>query len=90
VERDSIDGVATRYRLDGPGIKSQCKVRFSAHVQTCPGAHPVSYIMDTGSLLGLERPRRRVGHSPPSSTEVKERIELYLYSPSGLSWPVLG
>jgi len=22
-------------------------------------------------------------HTPPSSTEVKERVELYLYSPSG-------
>jgi hypothetical protein len=29
---------------------------------------------------------------PPtsSSAEVKERVELYLYSPSGLSWPVIG
>ena len=29
---------------------------------------------------------------PPtlSSAEVKERVELYLYSPSGRSWPVLG
>ena len=26
----------------------------------------------------------------PSSAEVKERVELYLYSPSGPSWPVLG
>jgi hypothetical protein len=26
---------------------------------------------------------------PPSSAEVKERVELYLYSPSGPSWPVL-
>jgi hypothetical protein len=25
----------------------------------------------------------------PSSADVKERIELYLYSPSGLSWPVV-
>jgi hypothetical protein len=25
---------------------------------------------------------------PSSSAEVKERVELYLYSPSGLSWPV--
>jgi hypothetical protein len=25
----------------------------------------------------------------PSSAEVKERVELYLYSPSGPSWPVL-
>jgi hypothetical protein len=26
----------------------------------------------------------------PPSAEVKERVELYLYSPSGPSWPVLG
>ena len=29
-------------------------------------------------------------HPPPSSAEVKERVELYLYSPSVSSWPVLG
>jgi hypothetical protein len=26
---------------------------------------------------------------PPSSVEVKGRLELYLYSPSGHSWPVI-
>jgi len=26
----------------------------------------------------------------PSSAEVKEGVELYLYSPSGLSWLVIG
>jgi hypothetical protein len=29
-------------------------------------------------------------HPPPSSVEVKERVELYLYSPSGPAWPVQG
>jgi len=29
-------------------------------------------------------------YPPPSKTEVKERLELYIYSPSGPSWPVLG
>jgi hypothetical protein len=28
-------------------------------------------------------------HPPPSSAKVKERVELYLYSPSGPLWPVL-
>jgi hypothetical protein len=27
-------------------------------------------------------------YPPLSSAEVKERVELYLYFPSGLSWPV--
>jgi len=26
----------------------------------------------------------------PSSAEIKQSVELYLYSPFGLSWPVLG
>jgi hypothetical protein len=29
-------------------------------------------------------------HAPPSSAEIKGRVELYFYSPSGLSWPVIG
>ena len=66
--------------------------RFYAHFQTSPGTHPVSYTMGTGFLspggggkaVGVWRPPTRNG------AEVKERVELYLYSPSGPSWPVLG
>ena len=57
-------------------------------VPTDPGAHPASYIMGTGVLPGV----MRMGHfvDPlPSSVEVKERLELYLCSPSGPSGPVL-
>ena len=39
---------------------------------------------------GLKRPGRGVNYPPQSSAEVKERVELYLYSLFGLSWPVLG
>jgi hypothetical protein len=46
--------------------------------------------MGTGSFPGVKWPERGVDHPPPSSAEVKERVELYLYSPSGPSWPVLG
>jgi hypothetical protein len=35
-------------------------------------------------------PGRGIDHPPPPSPEVKEIVELYLYSPSGPSWPVLG
>jgi len=49
-----------------------------------------SCTMGTGSIPGLKRPGRGVDHPPPSSAEVKERVELYLYSPSGPSWPVIG
>jgi DNA-binding sugar fermentation-stimulating protein len=59
--------------------------RFFAPVQAGPGAHPTSYTMGTGSLLGVKRPGRVVDHPHPSSAEVKERVEIYLYSPSGSS-----
>ena len=61
--------------------------RFSVPVQTGPEAHPASYTMGTGSFPGLKRSRRGVDHTPPSSAEVKERVEVNLYSSSG---PVLG
>jgi hypothetical protein len=34
--------------------------RYSAIVQTGPGAHPASYTMGTGSFPGVKRPRRGV------------------------------
>ena len=42
------------------------------------------------SGVGVKRPGRGVDHPPTSSAEVKERVELYIYSSSGPSWPVLG
>jgi len=42
----------------------------------------------TRSFPGLKRSRRGVDHPPPSSAKVKERVELYLHSPSELFWPV--
>ena len=56
--------------------------RFSAPIQASPGAHLASYTMGTASLsLGVKRPGRGLDHPPPSCAEVKERPELYLYSP---------
>jgi len=47
--------------------------KFSAPVQTGPGAHPASYRMGTGSFPWVKRPGRGVDHLPPSTAEVKER-----------------
>ena len=71
VGRDSSVGMATRYGLDGPGIESRWGARFSAPIQTGPGAHPASYTMRTWSTPGVKRPGRGVDHPPPSSAEVK-------------------
>ena len=90
VGRDGAVGITTRYGLDGPGIESRWGARFSAPVLTGPGAHPASYTMGNGSFLGVKRPGRGVDHPLPSSAEVERRVELYSFSPSGLSWPVVG
>jgi hypothetical protein len=37
---------------------------------------------------GVKRPGCGLDYPPPSSAEVKERVELYLYSTFGPSWPV--
>jgi hypothetical protein len=64
--------------------------KFSAPVQNGPGAHPDSYTMGTGSFPGVKRPEHGIYHPPPSSAEIKERVELYFYSPSGPLWTILG
>jgi len=69
---------SARYGVDGPVIKSRWGARFSAPVQTGSGAHRASYTWVNGSFSGAKRPGRSVDHLPPSSAEVKERVELYL------------
>jgi hypothetical protein len=56
------------------------KARFFVRVQNDPEAHPASCTMGTVSFPAVKRPGRDVDHPPPSSSEVKERIELYFYS----------
>jgi len=58
-------------------------------VQTGPGAQPSPNKMGTGSFLGVKQPGCGVDHPFPSSIKVKERVQLYFYSPSGLPWSVL-
>jgi hypothetical protein len=44
--------------------------------------------MGTVSFTEIKRPGRGVDHPPPSSPDVKERVELFLCSPYGPSWLV--
>jgi hypothetical protein len=80
--RVSLVSIATRYGLDGTGIKSfwggggggifrtrldrtlvPPRLLYNGYRVFCPG---------------VKRPGRDVDHLPPSNTEVKERVELYL------------
>jgi hypothetical protein len=61
---------------------------FSLHhrVQNGSGAQSASCPMDTRALsLGVKRSGHEADHSPPSSVEVKECVELYLHSPIRLN-----
>jgi len=46
-------------------------VRFSAPVQTSPGAQPHSYTMRTRSFLEVKQLGCGADNRPPTSTEVK-------------------
>ena len=86
-------GERSRYsdslRAGRSGVRIPVEARFSAPVHTGPGAHPASYtgyrVFPGGKTAGAWR-----WPSTPSSAEVKENVELYLYSLSGPSWPILG
>jgi hypothetical protein len=55
MDRDSSVGIATRYGLKGPGIESRGgggAPRFSALVQTDPGAQPAPVQYNRGKAAG--------------------------------------
>ena len=55
-------------------------------IQRIPGFVPsLLYNGSQVSFPAVKRPGRGVKHPPPSSAEVKERVELYVYSPFGPS-----
>jgi len=90
VGRNSSVGIATRYRLDGPGDRVPQEARFSAPVQTRPWGPPTLLYNGYRVFLGVKSAGAWRWPPIPSSAEVKEIVELYLYSPSGPSCPVVG
>ena len=81
VGRDSPVGIATELRTGQSG--DQISVGGEIY---CTSLLYNGYRVVPGS----KRQGRHVDHPPPSSAEVEGRVELYLYSPSGSSSPILG
>jgi len=77
----NVVGIATAYVLDGPGIESRWGRDFPhlSRPALRPSQPPVQWV--PGLSRGKVRPGRDADPSPPSSAEVKNRVELYLYSP---------
>jgi hypothetical protein len=73
-------GMATRYGLDGPGIESRCGRVFRTRPDQSWDSRSLLYSF----FAGAKGAGRGVNHPPPSSVEVKEREELYLYSAVGI------
>jgi len=81
--RDSVVGIATGYGLVGPEIEA----RWRRDRPWCPPS--LQYygyrVIFGGTAAGTWRWRLT-----PSRVKGKERLELYLYSPSASVWPGLG
>jgi hypothetical protein len=93
---ESSVGIALGYGLDDRGSRFRFPAgtgNFSLHhryVQNGSGPRPASYQMRARILsLGVKLSGCESDHSPPSSAEVKEWVELYLHSPTRLRSVVL-
>ena len=76
--------------LDGPGIESWWGSRFfRTHPDRLWG--PPSLLYNPYRVFpGGKTARRGIDHPSLSNAKVKDRLQLYIYSPSGLAWAVLG
>jgi hypothetical protein len=63
---------------------------FSYHHRAPEPTRPPIQWVQRSLSLEIKRPERETDHSPPSSAEVKEFVELYLHSPICLHGVVLG
>ena len=99
-QRLKINAYVHVYR--GPGQLSQysdslpsggrAPVRRNFPHRSRPALGPPSLLYNRHRIShpGVKWPGRGVATPSPSSTEVKERVQIYLYSRSRPSWPVLG
>jgi len=87
--QDGTVGTATHHRLDGPGIEFLWMQDFM-HPSGLPLGStrpPIEWLL--GLFLGIKQHGCGSNHPLPLRTEVEGRVELYLYSYTGLSWPFL-
>jgi hypothetical protein len=89
--------IVSDYGLDDRAIRVRSPAgaedfSSSLYVQIGSGAHAASCPLGTGVLSpGCKaRPGRDADHSPPSSAEVMNELELYFLSPKAPPWRIVG
>jgi hypothetical protein len=89
--RSSV-GIALGYGLDDRGPRVRFPAGLGIFLFTTasrpalgPTQPPIQWVPGTLSL-GVKRRGSEADHSPPSSAEVRECVELYLHSPNTLSY----
>ena len=89
VGQDSVVGIPTRYRLDIRGSNPDEGEIFRTRLDWPSG--PPSLLYDSGFLTrGKNGLLVSVTTTRTSSADIRERVEPYLYSPSGTSCSILG
>jgi hypothetical protein len=75
-----------------PSLTEADDFSSSLCIQTSSEAHPASCPMSARGLLPRSKAwlGREADHSPPSSAEAENELELYLLSPQAPSWHVVG
>jgi hypothetical protein len=61
-----------QFKIINSGDRISVGARFSAPVQTGPGAHPASCKIGTGSFPGVKRPGCGVDHPPHLAPRLKK------------------
>jgi hypothetical protein len=89
---DSSVGIALGYGMDDQGSRVRFpegagNVLFTTVYRTVlgPTQPPIQWVRGALSL-GVKWTEHAADHSPPSSAEVKESVELYLHSLNTPSW----
>ena len=83
-DRHRVGGIATRYALWGCGFETRVETRHFATVETPCGPTSLLYNGHRTSSPEVKRLERGVEQPTASSAKVKQRVELYFYSPACL------
>jgi hypothetical protein len=79
--------VATGWAVRGSNVGGGRDFLHPSKPALGPTQSPIQWV---SAYPWVKGPRRGVNHPTPSGGEVKERLQLYLYSPSVPVWQVIG